>query len=97
MEQAARVPERNLITLARYPLSRTISHSHGLRRDRSPFSRRVMDHRGVADRCPTCSCCVIAAAMRHTVRAQRLLIDRDVKLCALNAVSRRRLRNAQRA
>jgi len=64
----ARVPECILVTFAPYPLSGTISHSHGLRKDRSPFSRRVMDHRGVADRCPISGCCVSAAATRHAVR-----------------------------
>jgi hypothetical protein len=54
VEQAARVPGCIFVTFALYLLSGTISHSHGLRRDRSPFSRRVMDHRGVADRCPIC-------------------------------------------
>jgi hypothetical protein len=58
----ARVPGCILVTFALYPLSGTISHSHGLRRDRSPFSRRVMDHRGVADRCPICV---------HTIRHAR--------------------------
>jgi hypothetical protein len=62
------IPERISVTFVPYALSGTISHSHGLRKDRSPFSRRVMDHRGVADRCPFLCCCVIAAGMQGTAR-----------------------------